>query len=189
MTANWRLIGNAAAVAALQHSLSQDRLAHAYLLVGPEGVGKATLALALAQAVNCLQPDPPCGECGQCRRIAHGLHPDVTVVTLEEGRREIRINQIRELQVLLNLLPFEGRNRVTIIHDADRMNEEAGNALLKTLEEPPPRVVLALTCRDEEALLPTIRSRCRRVVLNPVGTAELVRALETAHGADSALAG
>ncbi|MSQ27699.1 MAG: DNA polymerase III subunit delta' [Dehalococcoidia bacterium] len=189
MTATWGLIGNGSAVAALRHSLTQDRLAHAYLLVGPDGVGKATLARALAQAVNCLQPDPPCGECTQCRRIANGLHPDVTVVTVEAGKREIGIHLIRELQFSLSLLPFEGRTRVTIIHDADRLTTEASNALLKTLEEPPPHVVLALTCHDEEALLPTIRSRCRRVALNPVATAELVQALETAHGVDRELAG
>ncbi len=185
----WGVIGNEAAVASLRRSLTLDRLAHAYLLVGPEGVGKRTLALALAQAVNCPQPDPPCGACPQCRRIANGLHPDVTVVTVEPGKREIGIDSVRELQHSLNLLPFEGRNRVTIIRDAERLTNEAANALLKTLEEPPPRVVLALTCHDDEALLPTIRSRCRRVALNPVGTAELIRVLETQHGVDPVLAG
>jgi len=173
----WGLIGNEAAVAALHQSLVQHRLAHALLLVGPAGVGKTTLAFALAQALNCLGPEPPCGDCRQCRRIAARLHPDVTVLRAETGKREIGIDPVRDLQGMLILKPFEGRQRVAIIPEAERLTQPAANALLKTLEEPPDQVTLVLTTADDGPLLPTIRSRCQRIELRPVDHATLAATL------------
>ena len=178
----WGLIGNEAAITLLQQGLELDRLAQAYLLVGPSGIGKGALALALAKALNCQGQDPPCGVCSQCRRIAAGLHPDIAVLALGEGQRELSIDRVRELQRALSLRPFEGRCRVAIVREADRLSHEAANALLKTLEEPPPEVVLLLTTREEAAILSTIRSRCRRIALRPVPQSELAETLQRDYG-------
>jgi DNA polymerase-3 subunit delta' len=135
------------------------------------------LALDLACAVNCEGDEPPCGECRQCRRIREGKHADVrTIFRLRDEQRsdkrlklEITIDQIRELQHDASLQPFEGRYRVFIIAEAHRLNIEAANCLLKTLEEPPAHTMLVLLTADEGAVLSTIRSRCQRVELRPMG--------------------
>lgn len=175
----WGIIGQQRAVMALAAAVRLGQTSHAYLFVGPRGVGKHTLAKRLAQALNCLAPPEgrPCRECRQCRRIEEGIHADVQEVTVEAGRREVRIGQVRELERALALKPYEGRVRVAIIDPADAMNQEAQNAFLKTLEEPPPDVVLALVTAREEALLPTIRSRCQRLALGRVPLSDLVAAL------------
>ncbi|MFQ5880384.1 MAG: DNA polymerase III subunit delta' [Dehalococcoidia bacterium] len=193
----WDVIGQDRAVAALRGGLAAGRVAHAYLLVGPPQVGKATLARNLAQALNCQGEGPPlrqaqerpCGRCTACHRIAQGLHADVQTVTVEadggRAHKEIRIHQIREVERTVSLRPYEGRQRVVIVDPADAMNEEAQNALLKTLEEPPPSVVFVLiTCRGE-GLLPTVRSRCRRLELSPLSPAPVEAALRERWGAPS----
>ena len=177
----WQTLGQDRAVAALQRGLAQGRRAHAYLLVGPPQVGKGTLALELAQALNCEGPEPPCQECSPCRRIAAGIHADVQVVGVEVGdggaHKDIRIQQIRDIERAVSLRPFEGRCRVIIIDPADAMNEEAQNAFLKTLEEPPPDVVFDLSTSRPQALRPTIRSRCQRLDLSPLPVPQLEEAL------------
>ncbi len=177
----WQTIGQDRAVAALQRGLAQGRQAHAYLLVGPPRVGKGTLALELAQALNCEGPEPPCQECSPCRRIAAGIHADVQVVGVEltDGgvHKDIRIQQIRDVERAVSLRPFEGRCRVVIIDPADAMNEEAQNAFLKTLEEPPPDVVFVLITSRPQALRATIRSRCQRLDLSPLPLSRLEEAL------------
>ena len=172
----------------MDKSLREGRHAHAYLLVGPAQVGKKTLAINMAQAVNCLGPqDAPCGECSQCRRIASAQHADVLVIEVQraadEGpsRREIGIGDVREVQHQASLKPYEGSNRVFIFDGAEHMSEEAGNALLKTLEEPPPQVLIILLTSREEDLLPTIRSRCRRLELRPLPLGEVVEELTNTH--------
>ncbi len=185
----WDLIAQERAVAALERALREGRVAHAYLFVGPERVGKHALALQLAQALNCDGGEPPCGECNPCRRIAAAIHADVQTVSVEESEEEgerqkgIHVSQIRELARITALKPFEGRSRAVIIDPAEEMNAAAQNAFLKTLEEPPPQVVFALVTADERRLLPTIRSRCRRLELRlpPIGEVEsalLERGLE-----------
>jgi len=176
---DWGLIGQGRAVRALAAALRQGRLAHAHLLVGPAHVGKGTLALRLAQALNCQSgPDErPCLGCRQCRRVQERLHADLHLLTVETGHREIRIAQVRELERALSLKPFEGRTRVAIVDPADAMNLEAQNAFLKTLEEPPPDTVLVLVTARETALLPTIRSRCQRTALGAAPVGELAEAL------------
>lgn len=178
----WEVLGQPQAVAFLERSLKNVRLSHAYLLAGPRHVGKMTLAVQLAQALNCEGGLPPCGECRPCQRIAVGKHADVQVISLPPGdetksRVEVSIDQIRGMQRTASLKPFEGKCRVVIIEDAERLSTEAANCLLKTLEEPPPSVVLLLLTANERALLPTVVSRCQKLELRPMSIVALEQAL------------
>ncbi len=172
------VIGHEWALDLLQHGLAQDHLAQAYLFAGPPRIGKTTLALYLARAVNCLaeQGDKPCGKCSACRKIGQGLHPDVRVI--DEPGSSIKIAQLRELQMEMNLAPFEGQRRVYILCNFQQATLEAANCLLKTLEEPPSRVILILTALQAEMLLPTIISRCQVLNLRPLPTDQVQQALE-----------
>ena len=189
----WRTLGQDHLIARLQPALEQGRESHAYLLTGPPHVGKLTLAREIAQAVSCLQgPGAPCGECTQCRRIANGLHADVRVVDIEFSRKveerntvtTITIGAIREVERVVSLNPFEGPRTVVIIDGAGSMTTDAANALLKTLEEPPPGVLFLLLAADEEALLPTIRSRCQTLALLPMSRRQMIDFLSESHGID-----
>jgi DNA polymerase-3 subunit delta' len=178
----WGIIGHEWAVRLLQRSLEREQLSHAYLLLGPSRVGKATLALALARAINCTGDAPPCGVCRSCRLIAAGRHPDVHLV--EGGEvRAIHIAQVRELQHQVMLSPVEARRRVVILTDFQGATVEAANCLLKTLEEPPPQVMLVLTASHEGRLLPTIVSRCQILWLRPPASDTIARGLQAQYGA------
>ncbi len=171
------VIGHEWALDLLQHGLAQDHLAHAYLFAGPPRIGKTSLALYLARAVNCLaETGKPCGRCLACRKIGQGVHPDVRVI--DEPGASIKIAQIREIQSEMSLAPFEGRRRVYILCDFQQATLEAANCLLKTLEEPPPRVILILTTLQAEMLLPTILSRCQLLNLRPLPVDQVQQALE-----------
>ena len=185
----WQVYGQDRLLAQLEASLRQGRPAHAYMLVGPAHVGKMTLALNLAQSVNCLRgPGAPCGACEQCARISHGQHTDVRVVSLGRGdnggpaRTMVGIDDVKEALRQVNLTPIEGTCNVVIFESADLMSEDAANALLKTLEEPPEQVLLLLLTPGEEALLPTIRSRCRSLHLLPMPKDEVAERLTRDHG-------
>ncbi|MFC1993648.1 ATP-binding protein [Chloroflexota bacterium] len=142
----WQLIGQPRALELLKHSLENERLAHAYLFVGQQHVGKTTLAINLAQAANCEQAEQPCGKCRSCRRIADGIFADIQLVKRQPDvsstdanlKKEIGISQIREVQQVAGLKPYEGKRKVFIIEGAEHLNEESANCLLKILEEPPP---------------------------------------------------
>ena len=156
MTADWQTIGHDKAITTLSRGMQTGRLAHAWLLAGPPQVGKMTLALDLARLVNCIDDDSanrPCSECRQCQRITNSLHADVRVIsqggTANSARRTaISVDQIRELQREAVLKPYEGRYRVFIIEDAENFTQEAANALLKMLEEPPEDVIFVLLASE-----------------------------------------
>jgi DNA polymerase-3 subunit delta' len=164
---------------------------HAILVTGPPRVGKTTLALDLAAALLCEGPagERPCRACRGCRRVASGNHPDLHVLRPEGPGEQVRIGDhddpepgtVRHLVSELSLLPAEAAFRVAIVESAHRMNEDAQNALLRTLEEPPPGTVIVLCADDEDRLLPTIRSRCLRIRLGPVG-ARAIEDLLAARG-------
>ncbi len=175
---SWQVIGHDWAVDFLHQSLVMGRIAHAYLISGPPQVGKTKLALGLAQALNCTQPDRPCGTCDSCVKIARHVHPDVQLIVGKGAGESIKIDQVRALQREAVLAPYEGRYRVLILRRADLASLEAANSLLKTLEEPPAHVVLALTAVQPEALPATVISRCQRIDLRP---ASLRLVQETLH--------
>jgi DNA polymerase III subunit delta' len=161
---------------------------HAVLLVGPPSVGKTTLALDLAAMLMCSTAEldrRPCGECRGCHLVASGNHPDVHHLRPDGPGGQVRIEQVRGLATDLALLPVEAGARVAIVEAAHRLNEDAQNALLKTLEEPPAGVTIVLCADDEERLLPTVRSRCARVRLGPVATRAIEALLEERGLADA----
>jgi DNA polymerase-3 subunit delta' len=168
---NWELTGHEWAVTMLQQHIQKDKLQHAYLFSGAPGIGKRTLALKFAQAINCTQrtiPGEPCGTCRDCKQFAAMQHPDLSLVEDDDGSGTIKVNQIRELQHSLSLAPYQARYRIALLQRFENANANAQNALLKTLEEAPPRVVLLLTCTSPESLLPTIVSRCEILRLRPL---------------------
>jgi DNA polymerase-3 subunit delta' len=168
----WQVIGQPRATTLLERSIKTGQLSHAYLFVGPPHVGKFTLALGLAQAVNCQASNVPCGDCAPCRRIAGGKHSDIYVIGVlsGEGKKEISIDQVKEMQNAASLPPYEGRHKVFIFDKAESLSQEAANRLLKTLEEPSPRVLIILLTSRESEVLPTVVSRCQRVELRPLPT-------------------
>jgi DNA polymerase-3 subunit delta' len=180
----WQVIGQDKVVSSLHYSLKTKAIAHAYLVVGPRHAGKGTLAFNLAQALNCDGPELPCGQCRSCQRILEGKHADVTPIGLD-SKTEIGIDDIRGLQRIANLPPYEGKYKVFIIHDAEYLSTEAANSLLKVLEEPPQSVVWLLLVADEERLLPTIISRCQRLELKPVQPEQVQEALVNLYNIES----
>jgi len=153
----------------LRRSLERGRLAHAYLFAGPRGSGKEAMARTLAKALNCSEKEhDSCDHCDSCRRVDEGVHPDVYWVRPESKSRRIQIEQMREFMKSVNLRSSMGGVKVGIVVDADCLGEEASNAFLKTLEEPPAQTVIVLLTTDPQRLLPTILSRCLRISFGPV---------------------
>ena len=194
----WRTFGQATTISWLSRSIREGEGHHAYLLLGPEHVGKRTLATDIACALNCTSAESPCGECEACRRILDSKHADVIAATLNEPieasedsqpdeedthpGRNIRLRQVRRLQHMASLPPFEGRTKVLIIENSDRMTPEAANSILKSLEEPPQHVVWLLLAEDESHLLETIVSRCQRIDVLPAPVPDLERYLTESYG-------
>jgi len=184
------IIGHTHVVALLRQAAAAGRVPQSLLLAGPEGVGKRTMALALAQAVNCPErrEGDGCGVCATCRRIARGQHSDVTFVGLD-GEASIKLDKLRDRVLhVAGYRPFEAERRVYIIDPADDMGDAAQSGLLKTLEEPSPSTILILVSAYPDSLLPTVQSRCRRLRFAALPEADVVRVLVERCGGDRARA-
>jgi len=163
-----QIIGQERAVHLLKQTIKREKMPHAYLFVGVSGVGKTTTSLSMAQALNCEEPQDgeSCGRCRPCRQLLGGNFPDFELV--EPDGQSIKIEQVRELERRFAYKPVAGRYRVTVVRPAEAMTEEASNAFLKTLEEPPAGNVLVLNATEPSNLLPTIVSRCQKVVFRRI---------------------
>jgi DNA polymerase-3 subunit delta' len=166
---------------------ARDTLPPSMLFAGPAGIGKRRTASAIAEALNCLQPVragdvdlDACGACAACRRIARAVHPDVIVIEPGESG-SIKTDVVRDVIDRANYRPFEGRRRVVIVDHADALVDEAQNALLKTLEEPPSASVFILVSSAPDVLLATVRSRCRPLRFTGLGPAEVADVLVRDH--------
>ena len=177
MADNWNLLGHEWAVDMLRQHAAHDEIRHAYLFCGPPGLGRRTLALRLAQALNCtkpLGPGIPCGICRDCKQIDAMQHPDMNVIQALDGDDlpkeggTLKVDQIREVQRSLSLKPYQSKFRVALFLRFQEANDNAANALLKTLEEAPAHAILLLTADTPEQLLPTIISRCEILRLRPL---------------------
>jgi DNA polymerase-3 subunit delta' len=178
----------------LRTAVGNGRLAHALLFAGADGIGKRSVALAFAAWVHCAEVDgttassDACGACASCRQIAAGSHPDVQLVSVASGKKEIGVDRIRELKRFMQLRPMLGMTKVAIIDEAPLLTVAAQNALLKTLEEPPDHSLLILVASNPDALLPTVRSRCQRLRFTPLPVELVARIVASAAGIDTAAA-
>jgi DNA polymerase-3 subunit delta' len=192
------LIGHEAICDGFAAAIQQDRLGGSFLLVGPDGTGKHTIARLLALTLLCHESAPdmmnPCGACASCQQVLAGSHPDVinvqkphdkTVIPLELliGERDVRMQSgfCHDIRIK----PLAGNRKIAILDDADYLNEEGANCLLKTLEEPPPGAVIMLIGSSEQRQLPTIRSRCQTIRVGPLSMRAAVRVLTEVHAIDA----
>ncbi len=167
----WEIFGHDWAVEMLQQHVAHQTLRHAYLLTGPTGVGRRTLALRLAQALNCqtpVAPGVPCRNCRVCKQIEAGQNIDLMVIQAESEGGTLKVEQVREVQKFLSLKPYQSPYKTVIFLRFQEANANAQNALLKTLEEAPSYGILLLTADNAEQLLPTIVSRCEILRLRPL---------------------
>ena len=184
------IFGHRQACDLLRAAVARGRVPQSLLFSGPDGVGKRTTAIALAQAVNCprAREGDACGSCATCQRIARGQHADV--VLLDQGEAaSIKIQALRDRVLdVAGYRPFEAARRVFIIDPADGLTAQAQDALLKTLEEPPSTTILILVTAYPDTLLPTVQSRCRRLRFGPLATADVARVLVEQGGVDPSAA-
>jgi DNA polymerase-3 subunit delta' len=177
------IYGHSRQIGMLQKALASRRVGHAYIFSGIAGIGKKTTALAFASALNCGDradlPDA-CGSCPSCLKISRGNHPDIHIVASDT--QFIRIDAIRHIEQQMTFRPLEGKRRVFIIDDADKMNDQAANALLKTLEEPTPGNLIILVSARPRSLPLTILSRCQRVNFQPLPADTVARWLVETGG-------
>jgi DNA polymerase-3 subunit delta' len=182
------IIGQQRALDILRGCIARNRVPHALLFAGDEGIGKRLTAVNFSKALNCIKEegndlfavneDPSassgldaidnCGVCASCRKIDKGNHPDVIMIAPEGDGGQITVSVIRELEGSLSYKPFEGKWKIAIVDNADRLNQSAANAFLQTLEEPSPASILILISSRPDRLLPTIRSRCQRINFSPL---------------------
>ncbi len=192
------LIGHERIRDGLAAAIAQNRLGGSFLLVGPNGTGKHTIAMLLAQTLLCQSSPPsqmaPCGNCPACQQVRAGTHPDVIRVGKPADRTFIPVSLlIGEPDVRMRegfchdvrIRPLMGQRKVAIIDDADFLNEEGANCLLKTLEEPPPGTLILLIGSSEQRQLPTIRSRCQTIRVGPLPMQSAIRLLREVHGIDA----
>lgn len=179
---SWELLGHEWAAALLKQHITHGDVRHAYLFSGAPGIGRRSLALAFAQAINCqspIAPGEPCGECRLCKLTEKMQHPDLSIVEADSEGGMLKVDQIRGLQRSVMLSPYEAKFRVALLLNFQRANANAQNALLKTLEEAPKQVILLLTADSPDNLLPTIASRCEILRLRPVAIDKLQASLHS----------
>ncbi len=175
------IIGQNKAVNILLGTIRQGRVPSSYLFAGESGIGKKFTALNLAKALNCIAPlsdTDCCDKCQSCIKINEHIHPDFLMVAPEKG--EIKVKEIRDIEEMLSFAPYEGKRKIVIVDEADKMNQSAANAFLKTLEEPPQHSLIILVSSKPDMLPVTIRSRCSRVSFLPLSTAgceDVIRAV------------
>jgi len=181
----WNIVGHEHAIDLLRRTLAAQQVRHAYLLTGPDQIGKTLLARLFAQTLLCTSgPDPqvapqvPCNTCLACRKVLHGNHPDLHIICKAADKQFILIEQVRALQSDSSRKTLEGRRNIFIIENAEEMNTQAANCLLKTLEEPETDVVLLLTVSDPGLLLPTILSRVQHISMHLLTSSQIKTALE-----------
>jgi DNA polymerase-3 subunit delta' len=182
MNSNWDLIGHEWAVDMLKKHVVNGTTRHAYLFCGPPGLGRRTLALRFAQALNCTTPSGagvPCGTCRDCKGIQSMQHADLSVIQAESEGGTLKVDQIRDMRKTMILKPYMSKYRIAIFLRFQEANDNAANALLKTLEEAPSYAVLILTADNPEQLLPTIVSRCEVLRLRSSSIEEVKKDLET----------
>lgn len=176
---NFPLAGNDRVRLAVTAAIKEDRLPHAILIEGDPGTGKHTLSRYLSAAAVCREKDRPCGECRACKQAAALIHPDIRITAPEDGKKSIVVGQIRNLREEAYIRPHTAPRRVFVIDQADTMNDQAQNALLKVLEEPPGPALFLLLAESAAAMLSTVRSRCTILSLAPTtqdGTDTLTKA-------------
>lgn len=181
------IVGHERAVRVLRRALASGRIAHAYLFWGPDGIGKEAVAHAFASVLFCgdreaLGRGAPCGVCPACRKMESGGHPDLHLLAPTE--KAISVEDVRKLQEALSFQAYEKGRKVVIIRDAPRMSPAGANALLKTVEEPPPETFLFLLAAHQSRLLPTLVSRCQPVRFDPL-TGEDVKKVLIARGVEA----
>jgi DNA polymerase-3 subunit delta' len=183
------VIGHAPIVSLLKQAVRKGSVPQSLLFAGPDGVGKRAVAVALAQAINCprrgASGDDACGTCSTCERIARGVHTDVAIVDRGEDA-SIKIDSVRERVLdVIGYRPFEAARRVFVIDAAEDLGDQAQDALLKTLEEPPPSAVIVLVSSYPDLLRPTVQSRCRRLRFGPLAESDVARVLTERHRVDA----
>jgi len=182
------IIGHERVIEVFRRSIRSGKTAHSYIFEGPAGCGRKKTAFALIQAIFCSNADgDSCGACSACRKVSSGNHADIHVVEPLPDKRDISIDQLRELQHDLALRPYEAPRKVCIIEPAERMSLSAANSLLKTLEEPPGKAIIILLTENSDTLLATIRSRCQLIRFAPL-SGENIKLLLEKQGMDSSTA-
>ena len=183
-----QIVGQERAKRFLAQVMAREKIPHAYLFTGIPGIGKTTTAMALAMALNCQEPvsGDACGHCVSCRQMMSGNFPDF--LSIRPEGKNIKINQIRDLNRKLSFAPVSGKYRVIVLYQAETMTTEAANSLLKTLEEPPPGNILVLKVTEPLDLLPTIVSRCQRVPFQPLPVDDMAYWLVKQKGVDAEMA-
>ncbi len=172
------ILGHDHVIDMLRRSLLAGRLAHAYIFEGPAGTGRRKTAIAMIQTLFCREKrSDACGICSACRKVAAGNHADIHLLAPLPDKKDIVIDQIRELQYLLSLRPYEAERKVCLVEPADRMNTSSANSFLKTLEEPPGNALIVLLTENADSLLPTIRSRCQLVRFAPLASEHIASIL------------
>lgn len=174
------MLGHQKVLTTLQSAIKNDNVSHAYIFEGPDGVGRRETALSFSSILLCEANDAPCGKCKSCQLFQQGSHSDFQEIFLED--KSISVEDIRSLLKGLAIKPLYSKYKIFIINNADNMTVQAQNALLKSLEEPPPYVVFILTVQSGSAMTQTIRSRCQRIFFNKLGYEDIMEILEAKYG-------